>query len=179
MKKHLVNVGYFVAMIISALFMLRSCVNLALAQAVDNPGYSLKGLIEPDIRADSLWTIDSSEEVHLLVPLQDFGWITDSIKWIVTDTTFEGDCKCRHNWVFDAEKPGSIDIYFIFGFEVIDCIRFNPDGKHCNEHQSATREKICRKCLRSEIDREQWFQRFVASPKSEFELLKDKQIGKQ
>ena len=35
MKKHLVNVGYFVAMIISALFMLKSCVNLAHAQDVD------------------------------------------------------------------------------------------------------------------------------------------------
>ena len=108
-----------------------------------------------------------------------FGWITDSIKWVAMDTTFEGNRECAHEWVLDAKKPGSIDIHFTFGFEIMDCIRLNPDGKHCNEHQSATREKICRNCLRSVIEREKWFQRFIAPPKSEFEQLKEKQRAKQ
>lgn len=65
MKKHLINAGYFVAMIISALFMLRSCVNLAHAQT--NPGYSLKGVLRTAIKADFLYAFAQ------------FGWVTDSI----------------------------------------------------------------------------------------------------
>lgn len=125
-----------------------------------------------------LWESDSVL-IRQETKVQEFGWITDSIIWVVTDTTFEGDCKCEHDWVLDVEKLGSIDIHFIFGFEVMDCTRLNPDGKHCNEHQSATREKICRKCLFSVIEREKWFQRYVAPPKSEFERLKEKQMDKR
>ena len=228
MKKHLINAGYFVVMIISALFMLRSCVNLAHAQA--NPGYSLRGVLRTAIKADSLWTVDTTIQADstfgalnpanslrvgepteawqwdtaklewensiitapsirgdslfiddsTFVLLQrlnksKFGWVTDSIKWVVTDTTFEGEPDCKHDWVYGNIKHGSIDFHFTMGFEIVDCTWLNPDGQHCNEHQSATREKICRKCSRGEIEREHWYQRFVAPPKSEFELLKEKQ----
>lgn len=124
------------------------------------------------IPSDTLVTTTRADSVLVW---QEYGWVTDSIKWVPIDTTFEGDCKCEHDWVFGTDKPGSIEIHFIFGFEFIDCIRLNPDGKHCNEHLSATREKICRKCLRGVIERERWFQHYVASSKSEFERLKERQ----
>lgn len=50
--------------------------------------------------------------------------------------------------------------------------------EHC-PFEIMDREKICRKCLFSVIEREKWFQRFVAPPKSEFEILKEKQRAKR
>lgn len=103
---------------------------------------------------------------------QKFGWVTDSIKWVSTDTTFEGDCKCEHDWVY-----GEPDIAG-YNFATHSCLVYHPPGQHCDFYNDV-REKICRHCLRSEIEREQWFQHYVVPPKSEFERLKEKQRAKQ
>ena len=104
----------------------------------------------PPIRGDSLFIDDSTFVLLQGLNKQKFGWVTDSIKWVSTDTTFKGEPDCGHDWVY------------------------HPPGQHCNLY-SDVREKICRHCLHGETEREQWYQRFVAPPKSEFELLKEKQ----
>lgn len=131
---------------------------------------------------------DSATWESWLVPEErttKFGWITDSITWAATDTTFEGDLRCAHEWVHGEVQEHLFGRHngtkwlFGEGHSPMWCSDVNPDGKHCNEHQSATREKICRKCLFSVVEREKWYQRFVAPPKSAFELLKEKQRAKQ
>lgn len=102
---------------------------------------------------------------------QKFGWVTDSIKWVSTDTTFEGDCKCEHDWVY-----GEPDIAG-YNFATHSCLVYHPPGQHCDFYNDV-REKICRHCLRSEIEREKWFQHYVEPPKTEFQKLKEKQRAK-
>lgn len=128
---------------------------------------------------DSLWVTDSifvtaSRRFPVLQSLNKpkFGWITDSIKWVPIDTTFEGESNCQHDWVY-----GEPDIAG-YGFATYSCLVYHPPGQHCDFYNDV-REKICRHCLHSEIEREQWYQRFVAPPKSEFERLKEKQRAKQ
>lgn len=129
--------------------------------------------------ADSIIIRDKAKE---------FGWVTDSIKWVPAGgmIIFDGEEKCRdHDWAYETSRKAYFGYHegskTLFGDTYIRmrCDQVNPDGKHCNEHQSATREKICRKCLRSEIEREWWFQHFVAPPKSEFQKLKEKQRVKK
>lgn len=122
-----------------------------------------------------------------------FGWITDSITWVATDTTFEGDCKCEHEWVYSDNKNLTFrvgatvwrktDGLALCSVGVHNWKRFwdepdHTDGSHC-PYEINERERICRKCLFSVIERENWFQHFVAPPKSEFEILKEKQRAKQ
>lgn len=118
------------------------------------------------VQADSIIWISTAVD-----SIQKFGWITDSITWVATDTTtFKGDSKCAHEWIYG--KPDFSTVSWRFGCLV------NHDGAHC-DYDDDVREKICRKCLRSVIEREKWFQRFVAPPKSEFEILKEKQRVKR
>lgn len=197
LKNFLIESAYFLGMLIATWLTVSSCA----AHAQANPGYSLRGVLRTAIKADSLWTADTTiqsdstldalnpvnglrvgesakwENVILTPPLQNlnkqkFGWVTDSIKWVSTDTTFEGDCKCEHDWVY-----GEPDIAG-YGFATYSCLVYHPPGQHC-DFNNDVREKICRHCLRSEIEREQWYQHFVAPPKSEFERLKEKQRAKQ
>lgn len=196
LKNFLIESAYWLGMLAALWFTVHSCAAQAQQRFSTPKAYHR---IHPQIpdngyvlyeRNDSLFAMFSAgDEKYLNVArgvyepsedsIQKFGWITDFITWVATDTTFEGNLKCAHTWVFDAAKPGNVNLHYIFGFEIIDCTGLNPDGKHCNEHQSATREKICRKCLFSVIECEKWFQRFVAPPKSEFEILKEKQRVKQ
>lgn len=101
-----------------------------------------------------------------------YGWVTDSIKWVPTDTTFEGEPDCNHDWVY-----GEPDIAG-YGFATSSCFVYHPPGQHCDFYNDV-REKICRHCLHSEIEREQWYQRFVEPPKTEFQKLKEKQRARQ
>lgn len=144
----------------------------------------------PPIRGDSLF-IDGSTFVLLQrLNKSKFGWVTDSIKWVVMDTTFKGNLKCEHEWVYSEPKmQGNRFGAYVFDKHTINvvCARgahyangkwdespFHSLDEHC-QYEEREREKICRKCLRSEIEREQWYQRFIEPPKSEFELLKEKQ----
>lgn len=103
--------------------------------------------------------------------VQELGWVTDSIKWVADDTLYVGDKDCVHDWLYGEPE--------ITGFErSISCLVYHPQGQHC-DWGDGLREKICRNCMRSEIERERWFQHFVAPPKSEFEILKEKQRAKQ
>lgn len=162
LKNFLIESAYFPGMLIATWLMVSSCAvhaQITVRQVYDN---------------DSLWvstTVDSATWASRLVTEEiapKYGWITDSIKWVVTDTTFEGDCKCEHDWVYGVPDIAG------YGFATSSCFVYHPPGQHCDFYNDV-REKICRHCLHSEIEREQWYQRFVAPPKSEFELLKEKQ----
>lgn len=126
-----------------------------------------------------------------------FGWITDSITWVATDTTFTGDCKCEHEWVYSEDYSTtfrSVDLLYLKSNMVLVCadghhprtslnyLRIKHESHDPNAHcpyEVNEREKICHKCLFSVIEREKWFQHFIAPPKSEFESLKEKQRAKQ
>jgi len=131
---------------------------------------------------DSLWVtdkifvtvhrFDDSIIIRDKPGVYEFGWVTDSIKWVATDTMFKGDCKCEHDWVFGEPN------YDVSGSGLsIGCL-VDHNGGHC-DYDDDVREKICRKCMRSVIEREKWYHRFVAPPKSEFEILKEKQRAKR
>lgn len=125
------------------------------------------------IRGDSLFIDDSTFVLLQRLNKPKFGWITDSITWVAIDTTFAGNLKCEHDWVFG--EPDIVEIGSSFS-----CAVYHPAGQHC-DLSGEVREKICRRpgCLRSVIEREKWFQHFVSPPKSEFEILKEKQRAKQ
>lgn len=198
LKNFLIEFGYWLGMILGLIFLARSCAELSHAQHRLNnvrPATPQRGYVFYK-RNDSLFAkLSGGREVYLIadstyLPLDTvkiYGWITDSIKWVPVGglVIYEG-IKCDvHDWVYDDVVPGRIGEHCC-GFRLVgtvkmllNCLSVNPDGKHCNEHQSATRERICRNCLRSEIEREQWFQHFIERSKTEFELLKEKQRSKQ
>jgi len=126
-----------------------------------------------------------------------YGFITDSIKWVPSDTTFEGD-KCHaHDWVYS--EPSAItfrvgDMIYkkhpydpslgrllacVGGYHprksrCADDLPIHDEEEHC-PYEVLEREKICRTCMRSVVERERWFQHYVAPPKTEFQKLKEKQ----
>ncbi len=126
-----------------------------------------------------------------------YGWVTDSIKWVPIDTTLEGDRCHVHDWVYSESYKITVRIgdmvylknpydpslgrflVCIAGYHPRNLISDNvipihDEDEHC-PYEVLEREKICRKCMRSIIEREKWFQHYVAPPKTEFQRLKEKQ----
>lgn len=124
------------------------------------------------IRGYSLFIDDSTFVLLQRLNKSKFGWVTDSITWVPIDTTFVGESNCQHAWVYgEPDIAGD-------GFVTHSCLVYHPPGQHC-DFNNDVREKICRRCLRSVIESEQWFQHFVAPHKTEFEILKERQRSKQ
>ena len=163
LKNFLIESAYFLGMLIAMWLTVSSCAALGQDSVSVNVDWLALG--------NGVW-MPLNVQTDTVYAYAQFGWVTDSIKWVVTDTTFEGDCKCEHDWVY-----GEPDIAG-YGFATYSCLVYHPPGQHC-DFNNDVREKICRHCLRSEIEREQWYQHLVAPPKSEFEKLKEKQRAKQ
>lgn len=86
--------------------------------------------------------------------------VTDSIVWRSTDTLNVGDENCNHEWVFsDEERAGGSNFCLV-----------NHNGWHCS-YDDKVRYGICKKCLRKERFREQWYQSIFVPPKTEYEVL--------
>lgn len=183
------DISYAIALIISGLFLLYHLAMMP-AHAQQKPSAPsesnriiyMRGDTVFEMRADGVEVpllpkteLDTDSEFKPLKlfswpPLdsvQVFGWITDSIKWVPTDTTFEGEEDCKHEWVW-SESYHQVGAFTHSDYH---------NGDHCSRNDML-REKICRACLRSIVEREKWFQHYVAPPKTEFERLKEKQRAK-
>ena len=91
--------------------------------------------------------------------------VTDSIVWKIVeiDTANLGNELCNHDWVYSKTryaKPFSGCLVMHHGF-------------HC-DYNDKVRDRICRKCMRKETEREFWYQHRVTPDKTEYELLEEK-----
>lgn len=95
------------------------------------------------------------------------GCVTDSVVWKSDGVVFAGKENCKHDWAFSESSTNPEYGYF-------GCGAMHGKGEHCS-YDDKFRNKICRACLREEREREHWYQHYVVHPKTEFELLKEKQ----
>lgn len=94
---------------------------------------------------------------------QDWLVITDSVVWRVASVDNVGDSTCVHDWVEGrrtSANPGR------------GCL-VDHRGFHC-DWGDGIQPRICRKCLRKETMRENWYQHRPPPPsKTEYEILSD------
>jgi len=94
---------------------------------------------------------------------QDGYYVKDSTKWIITDTLNVGDEKCNHDWEegeFSTAGAGR------------GCLVYH-NGGHCS-YDDKVKSRICKKCLRKEKLREEYYEHFQTNPETEFERLEKK-----
>ena len=92
--------------------------------------------------------------------------ITDSISWYLYEVQYPGDSLCQHEYIEGVK-------YMFKGFGC--CVYHN--GFHC-DWTDMMLPKICKKCLRKEIWRENWYQHQQNPPETEYQKLEKKLKGK-
>lgn len=87
--------------------------------------------------------------------------VTDSVVWktVGVDSVHVGDANCEHEWV-------NSKLWHVMhtGCDVLHY------GFHCSL-DDAMRHRICKKCLRKETQREQWYQHRSEHVETEYEKL--------
>lgn len=94
-------------------------------------------------------------------------WVKDSTGWRVAEVINEGDTDCVHEWIegnFSTAKPG------------VGCLVYH-NGGHCS-YDDRVKDRICKKCLRKEHLREDYYEHFEPNPETEFEKL-EKRLQKK
>ncbi len=91
--------------------------------------------------------------------------VTDSVVWrtVKIDSLNLGKESCKHKWVYSKGwRAGGSRFCGV-----------NHDGFHC-ECDDMMRDRICKKCLRKETQRELWYQHANKPPETEYEKLEKK-----
>lgn len=99
------------------------------------------------------------------------GWKLDSVKWVAHDTVFSAKVKCTHSWVFRGDSV-TFGLHSDF---IAKAPKMNKPPFRQQDNSYENRSKICRTCL-TEIREhlvKSWH--YVPPPKTEFEILKDRQ----
>ena len=103
------------------------------------------------------------------------GWVVDSVKWVTHDTVFSAKRQCKHSWVFRSDSSSSLHGGFL-----TDVSKQNEPPFWQQDKSDATwfynnRSKICRTCLTEVAEHLVKYWHYAPPPKSEFEILKDRQ----
>ncbi len=94
--------------------------------------------------------------------------VTDSVVWrtVRVDSLNLGRAKCEHDWVYsEAWRAGGNTMCGVL-----------HNGFHC-DYDDMMRNRICKKCLRKETQREFWYQHREKPPQTEYEKLEKKLKG--
>lgn len=100
-----------------------------------------------------------------------FGWVLDSVKWVAHDTVFLAKVKCKHGWVFNLDSASVVQHDFT------SKVNFKPNRPPYRQQDGSyeNRSKICRICLTEIREHLVSYWHYAPPPKSEFEILKERQ----
>lgn len=104
-----------------------------------------------------------------------FGWVLDSVKWVVHDTVFSAKRQCKHLWVFRSDSSTSLHGGFLTDVSKQNEPPFWQQEKSDETWFYNNRSRICRACLTEVAEHLVKYWRYVPPTKNEFELLKEKQ----
>jgi hypothetical protein len=104
-----------------------------------------------------------------------FGWVLDSTKWVPHDTLFQAKVVCTHNWVFQSDSASYLYGGYLRQTNLKSAPPFWQEIKTNRTYFYENQRRICERCLTEIAEHLVKYWRRVSLPKTEFELLKDKQ----